>query len=402
MQTESSQLTLTERRIRDAKPGPKTRIEWDATLKGFGLRITPNGAAAYVLSYRFRGRKRQATIGRPGEMTLKEARRRGGEMLADVRDGTDPLRERDQARQAPTVADGLDRFFNEYAPRRMADGRLAPRTVQDYRAQAKRTVRPALGAIKVADVTRADIERAIARCAPVQGNRTLAFIARLFSLFEEWEWRGQNNNPARRIEKAREEPRDRVFAPSEIEALGAALAGIDNPFVTGALRFLLMTGWRTGEALALRWDDVNFETGAVVLPTTKTGRSVRTLGAMAREVIADVPRIAHNPFVFAGEGDRALSYATLRRRFLLACRDAGIEDVRLHDIRRSVATSAAAHGVSVFMLRDLLGHKTVAMANRYARQSGSALQQTQDAHGERMAAMLTGKRGEVVPIRQEA
>ena len=393
-------MALTEKAIRDAKPGPKTRIEWDRDIKGFGLRVTAKGVRAFILNYRVNGRERRATIGRPGEMSLKEARRRAGELLAGVRDGADPLREREEARAEPTVADGLDRFFDEFVPRRMADGRLAPRTVKDYRAQANRTVRPALGKQRIGDVTRADIERAIAPRAPVQRNRTVAFIARLFAVFEEWAWREPNSNPARRIEKTREEPRDRVLAPSEIEALGAALADIENPFVAGALRFLLMTGWRTGEALALRWSDLNFETGAVVLPTSKTGRETRTLGAMARQVIIDIPRLAHNPFVFAGQDDGALTYATLRRRFRLACRAAGIENARLHDIRRSVATSAAAHGVSVFMLRDLLGHKTVAMANRYARQSGSALQQTQDAHGERMAAMLSGKGGEIVPLRK--
>ena len=359
-------MRLTEKVIRDAKPGPKTRIEWDSETKGFGLRVTAAGTKAYVLNYRYAGLERRVTIGRSGEMSLKEARLRADDMLASVRDGIDPLQEREDARIAPTVADGLDRFFDEFVPRRIADGRLAPRTVQDYRRQARLTVRPALGKIKIADVKRADIERVIAPRAAVQRNRTVAFIARLFAVFEEWEWREPNSNPARRIEKTREEPRDRVLAPSEIQALGSALEDIGNPFVAGAIRFLLMTGWRTGEVLALRWEYVNFETGVVVLPATKTGRYTRTLGAMALQLIADIPRLARNPFIFAGQTDGALHYATLRRRFQMACDAAGIENARLHDIRRSVATSAAAHGVSVFMLRDLLGHKTVAMANRFS------------------------------------
>lgn len=394
-------MTLTERAIRDAKPGPKMTILWDREVKGFGLRVTPAGSKAFILNYRVDRRERRATIGRPGEMSLKAARERAGEMLAAIRAGGDPLGERQARIEAPTVADGLDRFFAEFAPRRIADGLLSERTVRDYRAQAERTVRPALGAIKIEAVTRADVERAVAKRAPVQRNRTVAFVSRLFNVFEDWEWRAPNSNPARRIEKTREQPRDRVLSPSEIQALGATLADMPDPFAAAALRFLMMTGWRTGEALALRWEHVNFETGAITLPETKTGRDTRIVGAYALEVLGGLPQVNRNPFIFAGQGLGALTYATLRRRFRQACAKAGIEDASLHDIRRSVATSAAAHGVSVFMLRDLLNHKTVAMANRYARRAGAALQEAQDATAARMAAMLDGETGTVVPLRHD-
>ena len=393
-------MALTERAIRDAKPGPRTAFLRDAEVRGFAVRVTPAGARAFVLKYRVDGRQRLATIGRPGEMSLREARQRAGDMLAEARAGRDPLGERQARREAPTVADGLDRFFSEFVPRRMADGRMAAGTVREYQKQARLTVRPALGSMKIEAVTRADVERAVAKRAPVQRNRTIAFASRLFNVFEDWEWRAQQTNPARRIEKTREEPRDRTFAPSEIQALGSALADMADPFAAAAVRFLMMTGWRTGEALALRREHVNFETGAIVLPATKTGRDTRFVGAFAMEVLAELPSLNRNPFVFAGQGLGALTYGTLRKRFMEACAQAGIDNARLHDIRRSVATSAAADGVSVFMLRDLLNHKTVAMANRYARRAGAALQDAQDATAARMGAMLDGKGADVVPLRK--
>ena len=88
--------------------------------------------------------------------------------------------------------------------------------------------------------------------------------------------------------------------------------------------------------------------------------------------------------------------------FAEAARAAGLEDVRLHDLRRSVATMAAANGVSVLMLRDLLGHKSATMANRYARRAGSALQETVDASAARMAALMSGEGGKVVPLKRPA
>ena len=389
---------LTEKRIRDAKPGPKPTTLWDAQVIGLGVRVFPSGAKSYVLSYRVGGRKKLATLARCSEISLREARDRAGRELASIRDGeADPLRRREQARKAPTVTDLFDRFFTEYVPRRREAGRMAESTTLHYTRQRK-YVEPGLGKIKVADVTRHDIERAIERHAPIHRNRLAAFLSRTFTLAEHWEWRPQHSNPVRGIEKAREEPRDRVLAPSEFEALAGALESSTELFAIAAIRFLMLTGWRSGEALALRWENINFETGEALLPTTKAGRQNRKLAAPVLEMLSALPRVNGNPFVFAGARGVAIGYRKLRTVFAGACKAANIPDCRLHDLRRSVATMAAASGLSVLLLRDLLGHRSVAMANRYARRAGSALQEAVDASAERMAAIMAGKGGEVVEL----
>ena len=388
-------VALTERRVRDAKPRAADWTLWDAEVKGFGVRVAPGGAKSYLLMYRAGGRQRRWTFGRAGEMGLAEARNVARREMASIRMGeSDPASKRQEDSAAPTVADALNRFFREYAPRRISDGRMSARTVYDYEAQAKRTVRPRLGNIRIADVTRTDVERAVSKVAPVQRNRTLAFLSRLFTLCETWEYRPQHTNPIRGIEKAREEPRDRTLSPSEIAALGSALADHDDPFAAGAIKFLTLTGWRTGEALGVHWDHINFETGEVELPSTKTGRDVRSVGDLALKLLADMPRVHGEPRIFP------VAYPTLRRRFKAVLRTAGIDNCRLHDLRRTVATEAAGAGISVLLLRDLLGHKTTAMANRYARRAGSALVDAQDASAARMAAMMRGEAGEVVPLRK--
>ena len=239
----------------------------------------------------------------------------------------------------------------------------------------------------------------MAKCAPVERNRQIAFLHRLFNLAEDWELREPGANPARRIEKAREEPRDRVLAPSEIQALGAALSATDSPFTAAALRFLMLTGWRNGEALSLRWENVDMETGSALLPSTKTGRDRRTIGAAALDILVDLPRINGNPHCFAGARGAAVSYKTLHAAFKRACERAGIADARLHDIRRTMATTAAASGLTLTGLRDLLNHKTTTMAARYARRADSVLKQTQDEMADRMAALMDGKTAEVLPMR---
>ena len=395
MNTDKKSVALTERRIRDAKPrAGEDQTLWDTEVRGFGVRIAPGGTKSFLLMYRAGGRQRRWTFGRCGEMSLTDARNTARREMAAIRLGErDPASTRKEETSLPTVADGLARYFREYAPHRIEAGRMSPRTVKDYTAQAAR-VEKRIGKIRIADVTRGDIEEAVRGIAPVQCNRTLAFLSSFFNLCERWEYRPQQTNPARMIERSKEEPRDRTMSPSELARLGATLETHGDPHVVGVVKFLMLTGWRTGEALALEWDQVDFETGQITLPTTKTGRAVRNVDELPLRLLADLPRVNGEPRIFP------FTYGKLYRHFRQLCRSADLADCRLHDIRRTVATDAASAGLSVFLLRDLLGHKTVAMSNRYARQAGAPLQDAQAASAARMAAMLQGKAAEVVPIRK--
>ena len=394
---------LTERRIRDAKPDPKTRFLWDGQVKNLGVRITPKGAKAYVLFYRAAGRKHLATLARCSEISLREARERAGAELVRIRDGeTDPLSRRREARQAPIVNDALARFFDEYAPARMEAGRLAEKTVTDYRKQARRYVGPLLGTLQVAKVARHDVEKFAAKMAktPAQRNRTLAFLSRIFSLAEHWEWRPQRTNPVRGIERAKEQARDRVLAPSELAALAGALDELEAqyPFPVAAIRTAALSGLRISECLSMAWALVSFETGRATLPKTKTGRRVVPLAAPVLDMLSRLPRINGNPYVFAGGRGAAVGYKLARRVFADACERAGLADVRLHDLRRSVATSLAASGVNAYTLRDVLGHSTLAMSNRYVRMAGDALTEATERAAAITAAAMAGTSGEVVPM----
>ena len=394
---------LTERRIRDAKPGPKAAILWDSTVAGLGVKVFPSGRKAFVLSYRIGGRKRLATLARCSEISLKTARERAGTELVRIRDGeADPLERRREAREAPTVNDALARFFDEYAPQRIEAGRMTERTVTDYRKQARRYVGPALGTLLIAKVTRHDVERLAARMAktPAQRNRTLAFLSRIFTLAETWEWRAQRTNPARGVERAKEQARDRVLAPSEMAALAAALADREAayPFAVAAVRVAAMSGLRISECLSMRWEHVSFETGRVTLPKTKTGRRVVPLAAPVLDLLSGLAHVNGNPWVFAGGRGAAVTYRTTRRVFAAACEAAGLADVRLHDLRRSVATNLAAAGMNAYTLRDVLGHATLAMSNRYVRAAGDALADAMERAASHAAAAMAGTGGEVVPM----
>ena len=194
---------LTERIVRDAKPEARPRLLWDEQVRGCGVRVTPGGVKSYILNYRVDGRERRLTIGRCAELSLRDARERAAREMVAMRAGEiDPLERRREKREAPTVRDGLARFFDDWAPARQRIGRLTSGTVREYRKHARRYVVPVLGALKVPSVTRRHVERMVDGLPRTQHNRLLAFTSRLFRLFESWVWREQNTNPARGIERA--------------------------------------------------------------------------------------------------------------------------------------------------------------------------------------------------------
>ena len=149
-------------------------------MKGLGLRITPKGVKSYILNYRINGRERRATIARASETSLKIARERAGEQLAGMRAGeADPLESKREAREAPTVADGLRRFFDEFVPARQKLGRLSARTRTEYRWMARRYIKPSLGKLKIGEVTREEVERMMAPLPSPQRNTLLKLTSRL-------------------------------------------------------------------------------------------------------------------------------------------------------------------------------------------------------------------------------
>ncbi len=399
-------MALTERRIRDMKPGPKTVFVWDNRVSGkgrLGVRITPAGAKAFVLDYfDAGGTRRRMTLGRPGEMPLASARETASRELAAVRDGKPDMAERQQQRRAaPTVARLVEDFLTVEGPARIARGRMTENTLHQYRHGAGKYLLPALGEMRVEDVKRADIERMAASLPGTTRNRALALASRLFTLAEIWEWRTPGSNPVRKVERAREEARDRVLSGSEMAALAAALADMESRkrMQVAAIRFLAVTGLRVGEALAIAWDHVDAETGRLLIPESKTGRKWHDLPTPAVEILAALPRLG--PWAFTTTGRVPLRYRAVQVAFRDACHAAGIGDARLHDLRRGVISAAAASGANVAVLQRLLGHKTVAMAMRYATELRDPVQATREHVATQMAAAMTGKPGEVIPLHRQ-
>jgi integrase len=375
---------------------------WDADLTGFGVRVSGRGTRTYFVHSRLpNGRQVKVKIDRHGRITCEQARARAKALLGQVSAGQDPAAEKREARKAererkaaPTMADLCDRHLAEHV-----DVHNKARTQAEVRSIVERIIKPKLGSMRVADVDHEDVARLHRqmRETPRQANFVVAVLSKMFNLAERWKLRPQNSNPCKHLQRYRENARDRYASPDELQRIGAALRELEsedkvNPADTACLRLLALVGCRLSEAVGLDLADVDFRTGAWALPDAKAGKRVVMLGAPALALLA--------PLGTRGQafGDRTSN--TVEHAWSRVRAKAGIPDLRLHDLRHTIGTIAGGAGTSAFLVRDLLGHKTLAVTGRYVSKDIAPLRAVADAVSAQVDAALGGAKAAVVPLRR--
>jgi len=261
--------------------------------------------------------------------------------------------------------------------------------------------------MKADAVTREDVMRLhhSLRKTPYEANRVLALLSKLFNLAEAWRVRPLHSNPCAHVKRFAERKRERFFSAEELRRSGKALADAErgrteNPGAIAAIKLLALTGCRRGEVLALRWEHVDLETGVLRLPDAKAGARVVALGAPAATLLAELPRdgdyVAHG----ASSSEQPMSGSVLEHVWNRVRTSASIPNARLHDLRHTVGTYGGQAGLNAFMIRDLLGHKTLAMTGRYVERDTSPLRAAADQVAGRIAAAMTS--GGVEPANSSA
>jgi integrase len=361
---------ITKRAVDALRPSSDGQelVLWDSELAGFGVRIQRGTVKTYILRYRAgtgRGAPlRKLTIGRHGSpWTPDQARAEAKRLLGLVAHGKDPAGARAAAKSAPTVADLAQRFLGEHV-----EAKRKASTAAEYRRLLGKIVLPALSKRKVVEVTRAEVAKLhhANRAAIYQANRTLAVLSKMFDLAERWGLRPDGSNPCRHVEKFSERKRERFLSADELGRLSDGLAGYDgSPYCAAAIKMLVFTGARLGEILGLRWEWIDFERAEVRLPDSKTGAKTIHLPPPALAVLAELPRVEGNPHVIVG-GVTGAPLVNLQKPWRAIREAAGLYDVRIHDLRHSFASIAAAGGMGLPIIGKMLGHTQAQTTQRYA------------------------------------
>jgi integrase len=380
---------LTKRVVEAAEPRDVDYFIWDDDLPGFGIRIFPSGRKRYVVQYRAGRRPRRINIAPTSALPCEQARTRAMAIIAAVKAGDDPAARRDADREAVTVKELAERFDQEHI-----SVRVKATTAKGYRRLLDKTILPALGRLKVVEVTRADIAKLHhdQRHIPYEANRCLEVVSKMFSLAEVWGLRPDGSNPRKHIKKYPEEKRERFLSPAELKRVGEVLRdmeaeGVELPSAIAAVRLLMLTGCRLGEIMTLKWDYVDLAAGALRLPDSKTGAKVVLLGQPPVEVLKKVVRVDNNPWVIVGTKPDA--HLTDLQPFWQRVRArAGLKDARIHDLRHTFASTAVAAGQGLPMIGKLLGHTQVQTTARYAHLAIDPVKAAADAISKKIAAAL--------------
>lgn len=419
---------------------------WDVAVPGFGARRQRSEAVAYVLLYRTAdGRSRRFTIGRHGApWTPDTAREEARRLLGEVSKGTDPSAAKQAKRSAATVAELCDLYLADADAGRLLTRRGGTKkasTILTDRSRITAHIRPVLGSMKVPSVTREDVEafmHAVAegttKARKATGNkgglsnirggkgassRTVGLLGAIFTYAVRKRMRP--DNPVQGVVRHADGRRERRLSDAEYAALGAGLAaaalprpratprkaGVAEPAgmwpaALAAARFLALTGWRSGEALTLRWAHVDLDRRTVRLPDTKTGLSVRPLTHAACDVLRSLTHGEADALVFPPNRGKN-TMAGFPSMFARITKAGGLPaDVTPHVLRHSFASLAGDLGYSETTIAALVGHKGQSITSRYVHAADAVLLAAADAVAGRTAELM-GERpasGKVLPLRR--
>lgn len=372
--------------VEKAVAGNRDLLLWDQGLPGFGVRVKPSGVKSYLVQYRRRdsGASRRMTIGQHGPLlSFDQAKRRARAILTDAMRGDDPVEARREARAAPSMRDLCADYLERHAiPNKR------PKSVKEDRSMIERIILPALGAKRVRDITRRDVEALHLRSAdrPYAANRALALLSKMFSLAVKWDWR--SDNPVKGIPRYEEEKRDRWLSDAELARLWAALESSPNRRAANAIRLQLLTGARLGEVLSARCDAFDLTRGVWRKPShqTKQRRTEHvplSLHAiqLIREILSGLAEDAE--WLFPGDRPGA-PLRDIKRFWRSTLEEARISDYRRHDNRHTYASHLVSGGLSLEIVGRLLGHSSAETTKRYAHLADDPLRRATETFGEKL------------------
>lgn len=405
---------ITKRVVDAANAGGRDTFIWDTETKGFGLKITRGGKKVYIFQYRWPGRRSPSriTIGNHGDpWTPDKARTQAERLRGDVKYGRDPATEKrrriDEERNAITIAELCDRYLEDGCASKKAS------TIATDRGRIERHIKPLLGRKKVRDLTSNDVRRflrdvaagksaakvktvkhGLARVTGGQGaaTRTVGLLGGICSFAVAEGLR--DDNPVRGVKRFPDRKGDRFLSEAELARLGEQLAlaeaAGDNPLAVAALRLLVFTGCRKSEVLTLKWRHVDFERCCLRLEDSKTGEKTIPLGAPALKLLEGLPRYQPDGYVFIGRkpGRHLVGLPKFWERIRAR---AGLDDVRLHDLRHSFASVGAGAGMGLLIVGKLLGHRDPKTTSRYAHLADDPAKVAADRISGQIEAVMSSR-----------
>ena len=364
---------LTQRRVDTLKPRKSTYDVRDRELTGFGVRVLPSGARRYFIQSQHDGRRVWKLLGQTSAVSVDEARHRARAMLAAIRKGDDDEAAAPPAIPFETVADEV---FRRYARN------WKPSTLRVNRNYYRNHILPWFKGRPITDISAHDVRRWFASLhnTPVAADRSAPILSVILRQAEVYGYRPEGTNPCAGIRRYRRQGRQRFMSTAEIRRLGEVLARheAEHPKAIAVIRLLLLTGCRKGEIVTLKWRF--YREGKLFLPDSKTGPRTVWLSSAARAVLDGLPR--KSAWIFPStRTKRSMTTMTVDQLWYRVRVEAGLNEVRIHDLRHTYASIAMAQGETVLTIGRLLGHRDPETTLKYMHLSDAMVRQATDTVG---------------------
>lgn len=371
---------LTNNKIRRFQYTGKTLcVLWDADTVGLGVRAYPSGRKVWVLRYVDAGRLRIRKLANIHALDLMTARAKAREILQTYEVRTALVAEHERTQNFEELA---AYWLEHYAKQHR-------RTWEQDSRRLQVRILPKIGKMPIELIKPLHLvalHSEISSKAPVEANRCIQLVRTIYNQAIAWDVY-EGKNPAKHLKLNREQRRDRWVKPEEMERLKTSIEQEKNPYVKWAVYLYLLTGLRRGEVLGMRWQDVDFERGILTVSRTKTDIVYRVrLSPAALSVLAEVPR-GDSGWVLRGlYVDNPLT--NINRSWRRIRKRAGLEDVRLHDLRHTFASWLLMSGASLSVVQRALNHKSIQSTQRYAHLSDSMLFDAVDNVGDKIQHLI--------------
>lgn len=368
---ETKRINFTKKSIEDLEypsDGKRQERYYDTKARGLFLLVTEAGMKTFYVRRKIKGKSELFLLGRFPELSVEQARAKSGAFHAAVTDGKNIA----QAKRAERAELSLGELFDAYVENHLKKSR------KTWQAQLENFDRSFSHwkNHKLSSITRADVEHLHMSIGRKRGhyaaNRAIDLLRAAYNKGIQWHmFKGEN--PAVGISEFKEQPRERVLQPDEMERFFQALDAETDEKFRHFVALCLMTGQRKSNVLAMRWDDIDFKGKTWTIPgeKMKNGQSlVLALSQSELEVIASHPRLGD--WVFPGSGETG-HFVEPKRAWQRLLKRAQIENLHIHDLRRSLASFMANAGADVSLIRSALNHKDIQTTlNVYIRTAKTA------------------------------
>ena len=362
-------LPLNQSRVDRLKPRNSAYDIRDTDLKGFGIRTLPSGKKSYFLQAQHEGQRRWTKIGDADAMSEAEARLQARSLLAGIRKGRESIPDLPADIAFEAVADEVFSYYRRH---------WKPRTLAVNLNYYQNNILPWFKGRPVAGITRPEVLEWFEslHAKPASANRSLPVLSVILRQAEVYGYRPEDSNPCKDIKRYRRRARERFLSPDEILRVVEVLNRYDGtrPLQAAVIRLLLLTGCRKSELLTLKWRD--YREGKLFLRDSKNGPRTVWLSSAAREVLDRLPR--KSAWVFPSHW-RNLDHLSGITDFWQDVRtEAGLRDVRPHDLRHTYASIALMHGETVLTIGRLLGHDHPGTTLKYTNFADAAAREAVD------------------------